>query len=388
MTIDKKRIFQLAVFVLVGFNVWVWYPVFVAPAAEDSVYFLDVGQGDSQLVVLSNVKILIDGGRNKRVLNALDSALGQKNNKYIDILLMTHPELDHYGGFIEVLRRYDVGLFISNGQVVDADEFRVLKNELAAKNVPVIELREGDAIRHKDAKFSVFSPDKALLEKGNPNEAGIVMMFENGEARVLFTGDIGFLAENILIAKDYDLNADVLKIGHHGSKNSSGENFIAAVLPAASVIGVGQNSYGHPAPQTLKTLEWAGSKIYRTDKDGTVKIVLYDNFSSENKTPARWLPAMLTGRYKSSTMLTLSLAQLKNGHDLKKAESFAREAVCVDINTASSERLTKIRHIGAKRAQLLIEARPFVSIKELIRVKDIGPLRLADILAEGKACVL
>lgn len=390
MVSESKKLFQLAIFVLIGFNIWVWYPVFAFPAAEDAVYFLDVGQGDSELISFGEgeVKMLVDAGRGKDALYAIDSTAASKNQKYIDILIMTHPDLDHYGGFVEILKRYEVGLFVSNGRTADTEQFRALKSELEKRRVPLIELSEGDAIHYKDATISVLSPDKNLLLEKKINESSLVFMLEKREARVLFAGDIGFTAENILLSKNYNLKSDILKVGHHGSKNSSGEKFIAAVLPAASVIGVGQNRYGHPAPEVIQKLESAGSKIFRTDKDGTAKVILSGQVDSSASRTRDGFAAFLLGGRGNLDVLELSLEQLKKERDPEKAAAFSYEAKCVDINTASSERLMQIRHIGEKRAQYIIDARPFSSVNDLIKVKDIGSSRLADIIAEGAACVL
>ena len=277
--ISKKTI-QFAVVMLVGFNLWVWYVLLGAQNTENAVYFLNVGQGDSQLITLSSgrgalpIKILIDGGRDKKVLDALDSALGAANSKYIDIIMVSNPDLDHFGGFIDIARRYDIGLFISTGYQSQTEAFRALQEEISMRNIPILTLREGDRMRYRNTNFFVLSPNRTIMEHEGLNEASMVVMMESGKSRALFTGDTGFVAENILLAKKYDLKADILKVGHHGSKYSSGENFIATVQPIVSVVGVGQNRYGHPAPSVLETLQRAGSRVYRTDRDGTVKIIL------------------------------------------------------------------------------------------------------------------
>src|SRR3989344_1567950 len=115
---SRKILIQLGVIITVGFTGWIWFGIFSAQTAEDTLYVLDVGQGDGQLVVLSgedgksSVKILIDGGKDRSVLTALDEALGHLNNKYIDIVMMTHTYLVHMGGVIEVINRYNIGLCV------------------------------------------------------------------------------------------------------------------------------------------------------------------------------------------------------------------------------------------------------------------------------------
>ncbi|KKT29239.1 MAG: Competence-like protein [Candidatus Nomurabacteria bacterium GW2011_GWD1_44_10] len=322
MLASRKAIFQLVAIIVFGLTVWVWFSIISTQEMESTVYFLDVGQGDSQLVVLasqnnkSSVKILIDAGSRRKVLDALDEALGTQDNKYIDVIMMTHPDLDHFGGFVDVIKRYDVGFFISNGNESDSDSFLALKEVLAEYNVPTLTLLEGDAIRYGDSILFIMSPDKALLGNKERNEAGIVAKLTSEDATILFTADIGFLAEQVLLKKNYDLSADVLKVGHHGSKNSSGESFVATVRPLVSVIGVGQNRYGHPTPRVLETLELAGARMYRTDRDGTVKVILSRN-ATPRKTRAQndgfiaAVASIMTGGYKKGALTTIALSQIK-----------------------------------------------------------------------------
>ena len=155
------------------------------------------------------------------------------------------------------------------------------------------------------------------MENESLNEASLVVMLEAGKSRALFTGDIGFSTENVLLEKGYNLKADALKVGHHGSKNSSGENFIAAVQPMVSIIGVGKNRYGHPTPRVLETLGLAGSKVYRTDSDGTIKIILDKDkgvFGMRKNLPEliASITEIMTGGYKNQDMVIVSLSELQN----------------------------------------------------------------------------
>lgn len=280
---DINKTIKLVLILLIGFNVWIWGGLIGGVNVYgDAVYFLDVGQGDAQLVVLdagkglSPVKILIDAGEGRKIFDSLDVALGGGNDFYIDILIMTHPHLDHYGGFFHILQRYEVGLFITNGHEEEAEEFERLMVELERNDVDILVLKEGSSISFGRTGFFVLSPDDGLLDAGDLNEASIVIMMEHegSGAKVLFTGDIGFPAEDILLEKGYDLSADILKVGHHGSKFSTGINFLSAVKPVAGVIGVGNNRFGHPTEEVLEVLELVGADVYRTDEHGTIKVIL------------------------------------------------------------------------------------------------------------------
>ena len=320
MLASRKLFLQLGAVIAIGFTAWVWFGI-LSTRAESALYVLDIGQGDSQLIVLTSpeeksvIKILIDGGKDRRVLDELDRTLGSLNNKYLDIVIMTHTDLDHMGGLVEVAKRYDIGLFISNGRDANSDAYVALREVLAERDVSSVVLLEGDAVRYGDSVLSILSPDQALLQNKEVNEASLVAMLRSNDVNALFTGDIGFPAENSLLRKKYDLAADVLKVGHHGSKNSSSENFIAAVRPTVAIIGVGKNSYGHPTPRVLETLELAGSRTYRTDESGTVKIPLDSDFQKEPDAPNRGFLAavasIMTGAYKQNTMMTVSLREAK-----------------------------------------------------------------------------
>jgi len=280
MTISvNKRQVQLFLVILFVFSLWLWWQILLPPVvSRPIVYFLNVGQGDSQLILLPTaggkpISILIDGGRDRRVIQELDNIFSSSGSKYLDLVIMTHPDADHYGGLIDVLDRYQIGAFISNGKESQNNQFIVLQSLLAKEGAPVISLGAGDKISYLDNQLRVLSPNRPVLRRDNDNDSGLVMLLEANNYKALFTADIGFAVEQWLV-KNYDLSADLLKVAHHGSKKSSSGRFVSAVNPRVSVIGVGRNSYGHPHPKAIEILENAGSQIYRTDRDGTVKVVL------------------------------------------------------------------------------------------------------------------
>lgn len=409
-----KTLVPLATIIGISITLWLWFGILGAHATS-TLYVLDVGQGDSQLVVLASkdgmsaIKILIDGGRDKTVLAALDEALGNVNNKYLDLVILTHTDLDHLGGLIEVARRYNIGMFISNGRGATSEEYQALQKVLTERNIKTLTLLEGDAIRYGGNRIAVLSPDRALLGNKSVNESGIVVLLtanpHAGGVKVLLTADIGFPAEQALLKKKYDLAADILKVGHHGSKYSSGENFIAAVRPLVSVIGVGKNSYGHPTPRVLQTLERAGSRVYRTDQSGTIKIPLSaEGEPVQTQTPPAGLLAavasIMTGGYKNTGITTVSLQQAREEGSMSNTYAQRSQATVsaplqntpctpgqININTAFKKDLMRIRHIGEARADDIISNRPLTSLAQLRgAVSGIGEARLADIVAEGKAC--
>lgn len=259
--------------VLVALDFLIWRAIFIShAAARPELYFFDVGQGDSQLVSLpGGVRLLIDGGAGTKVLDGLARALPPAS-RYIDLVLLTHPQLDHFGGLIEVVKKYDVGTFITSGAKSSTRSYQELLGLISDKRLPFVVLGAGDRIRYGDYILEILGPPAANLTSKDLNDASLVTLLRAAGFKALYTGDIGFDYENQLAAI-YDLGADILKVPHHGSKYSSGQNFLNEVKPKVAVIGVGKNSYGHPTREALARLASTGSLIYRTDRDGTLKVI-------------------------------------------------------------------------------------------------------------------
>jgi len=262
------------VFLLAFFNLFVWHSVFsLKQGLKPAIYFLDVGQGDSELAVLAGgAKILIDGGGGKSVLYALEKALNA-NDKYIDLMVLSHPNIDHFGGLIDVLRHYKVGAFMYNGDKNQSPAYEELENELKISKTRVIEVGQGDKIKYRDNSFYVFHPRKNRGADSEVNENSLVMMLDIQGTKSFFTGDTSLKILEKL-GKEYNLRADILKIPHHGSKYSFDEKLLGQIEPRVAVIEVGKNSYGHPASQVLEVFQTIRDRLYRTDQDGSLKVSL------------------------------------------------------------------------------------------------------------------
>jgi competence protein ComEC len=271
---DDKNEIILLVFILVVFDVFIWWQVlFNGPNKNAELYFLDVGQGDAELVVLpGGVKILIDGGPNNQILNQLSSVFSPFN-RYIDLVILSHPQKDHFAGLIDVLKRYQTGLFISNGQKEDTRSFSDLEKIIKENEIRTITLGEGDKIRYQDNYLDILSPNKDLLLSNELNDTGLTIKLNTQSTSALFTADIDSKIEEELSKKD-NLDIDILKVAHHGSKYSSSENFLINTSPKIAVIEVGKNSYGHPAKEVLNRLASVGAQVFRTDQDGTIKLLI------------------------------------------------------------------------------------------------------------------
>ncbi len=260
---------------LVVFDVFIWGQIlFFGPTQNTEIYALDVGQGDSELVILpGGVKVLIDGGPGNKILGEL-SSIFRPTDRYIDLVLMSHPQTDHFTGLIDVLKRYKVGAFISSGKRGVVKSFSDLEKAIRENKVPAVFLAEGDRIKYSDSSFGILSPSKNLLESNEPNDWALVMKLVSQGATALFTADIDSKIEKSLLKK-YDLDVDILKVAHHGSKFSSSEEFLKVITPKVALIEVGEkNTYGHPTLQTLQRLLAAGAQIFRTDENGMIKLII------------------------------------------------------------------------------------------------------------------
>jgi len=272
-----KRALALALFLIFG-NVLVWSRIAFHPSPEAGIHFLDVGQGDAELSILpSGAALLTDTGPDSRVIRELDPLLPEKE---LAAVFISHPQKDHFGGLAAVLQNYRVGIVFWNGGFV-AEEAELpwtgLAEEISRRGIPLLALGAGDRIRIGDGRISVFAPSRTLRASAEPNDSSLVFKMEFAGMSALMTGDIGFGAESYLVGRDeQDLRADILKVPHHGSKNSTGAAFLASVRPRLAVIEVGENRYGHPAPAALERLEAAGAAFLRTDLAGTVSILPRD----------------------------------------------------------------------------------------------------------------
>lgn len=268
---QKHKYFILILITLIVFDGFLWVRAFSAEGGLDSeLYFFDVGQGDSALIITSSgARILIDGGKEgSGVLRELNKVLGK--DKYIDLMVMSHGDFDHFGGFLDLLDSYDIGAFIGTGRSAVKDSYSALLSKLERKKIPYIVLMEGDSILFNEEIFFVLSPSLAEILSDSLNDTSLVMFFDGENFSALFTGDVSVATERRLV-RDYNLQADILKVGHHGSKTSSDLSFLEELMPLASIISVGENNYGHPAVEVLDNLQ-SVSQIFRTDKEGSIKV--------------------------------------------------------------------------------------------------------------------
>ena len=193
-------------------------------------------------------------------------------DRTIDLIILTHPEHDHMAGLIEVLKRYQVGNILWTGVVRDTAEYKEWQKLIKEEGAKIYIAQAGQQIEGGPTSINILYPLESLegQESKDSNNTSIVARLVFGENSFLFTGDAPQSVEKKLLETAID--SDILKIGHHGSKTSSAQDFIGVVSPEVTVISAGKdNKYGHPAPEVLQNL--SGVKILRTDLDGDIKII-------------------------------------------------------------------------------------------------------------------
>jgi competence protein ComEC len=237
-----------------------------------TAHFIDVGQGDSILFTYHDEAILIDAGGSKSKGEIIVSYLQNQGVDDIDLLIISHPHADHFGGLSEVIRAFAIDQVLDNGQTSLSYENR--KTEFDAKNIPVsVALRGQEYTFDSAVTVRVLSPPVSGFF-GDTNEDSVVVRISYGSIDFLMTGDAESEANKDMLLQSFSpVESEVLKVGHHGSNGTVTSEFLAIVDPEVSVIEVGAgNTYGHPTPQTLALLDEYGTKIFRTDLNGDIVI--------------------------------------------------------------------------------------------------------------------
>ncbi len=240
------------------------------------VSFIDVGQGDAIFIKTPNKKkIIIDFGDQKGV-----KELNKKIpwwSKEVDLLIITHPHDDHIAGIDNVIKKYKIKNILLSGIEYDSPLYLDLLEKIKLKNIPIIiPSKNSEIILDEKCLIKIIYPFENLEKKevANLNNSSIVTQLDCNNSKFLFTGDIENEVEKEIITKNINIKSDVLKIAHHGSISSSDEEFLEKVDPKIAIIMVGKNNkFNHPSLRILKRLEKRNILIFRTDQDGSIKII-------------------------------------------------------------------------------------------------------------------
>jgi len=234
-----------------------------------SVTFLDVGQGDSILISEGSNQILIDGGPSGQILT---EKLGKHIpfwDRKIEMVIATHPDQDHIEGLIAAIRNYEVEMVMENSREAQTKVYQNLKNIIQEKEVEKIDAEVGMKVKFGNgAILEIIHASKENTKE--TNSKSIVAKLTFGQNSFLLTGDLPDNEEGKLS----DVNARILKVSHHGSKNATTEIFLNKINAESAIISVGKNNrYGHPAPEVLERLKKAKLSTFRTDKLGDIQFI-------------------------------------------------------------------------------------------------------------------
>lgn len=270
---NKIIYFLIALIIL---NIFCWGIILEYALFPEKVSFLNVGQADSELIITKGGNILIDAG-SKRTLKELQNNL-PFFEKIIDVFILSHPDRDHFLGIFDVLNNYKVRLVILNDFQKQDSLYQQFLQELKLRKILTIVSKKPIKIQwgNKDSMI-VFSTEK--LKQKTTSQNSLISLYSFKGFNFLFTGDIDQSLERQLISVLQPLisKIDVLKVSHHGSKNSSAREFLEFIKPLFAVIETGENSYGHPHEETINRLKEVGATILRTDLDGSVIFKVKDN---------------------------------------------------------------------------------------------------------------
>lgn len=239
------------------------------PQAQLAVYYFDVGQGDATLLAGPDFTILIDAGRHNR--SEVVPYLRQAGVESIDLLIGTHPHADHIGQFPQVLKSFPVQDVWMCGNSNNTLAFSRAVDAIVESGAGYHEPRAGEAYRIGSSSIKVIHPTN-LTSNLNDNSVSVRITFR--EVAFLFTGDVEANGEWEMVERGMPLRAQILKMGHHGSKTSSHTGFLGAVRPQVAIYSCGaDNSYGHPHPEALHRVQSMGIEVFGTDRHGTVQVV-------------------------------------------------------------------------------------------------------------------
>lgn len=242
------------------------------------VTFLDVGQGDATLIETPDGLVaVVDAGRARpadRGRTVVEPALRARGIREIDLLVASHADADHIGGLPHLLRTFPVRVVAEGVPGATTEEYAEFQAALAGSGARHVLLDRGDVIRSGDCVLSVLHPDPdPRFQAPDTNNNSVVLNVALGETDIVIFGDAEVPAERVMLANLPDLDCDVMRTGHHGSRNATGAAYLAASTPSTAVISCGQrNPYGHPHPDTLARLEAAGARVLRIDQLGAVTV--------------------------------------------------------------------------------------------------------------------
>lgn len=284
----KKQVMLFApsalVVILLILSFLVWSEILKAEQPRNlRIAFLDVGQGDAIFIESpTGTQILVDGGPDSSLLRELTNVMNPFD-RTLDAIIVTNPDQDHFAGFIELLERYKVGKEFESGTKKTTLTYKAFESALVENGVQRLLAKRGMVFDlGGGAYLSVLYPDRDVSDL-SPNDGSIVMKLIYGKTSVLLMGDSTALVESRILSLGGSKKADILKLGHHGSKTSSSENWVASVSPSQAIVSAScDNSYGHPSKVVVDRLLAHAVSYLWTCKEGTI------SFSSDGEVWQRY----------------------------------------------------------------------------------------------------
>ena len=245
------------------------------PDGKMHFFAIDVGQGDASLMITpAGHHILIDGGPGKKILKELGSIL-PFFDRYIDLLVLTHSHADHLNGLIPVIENHQIKNILVTGEASSAPAYEKFWQIINNKKIPWhLAQADQDFLFGKNFSYDVIYPKKikAGQKIHNKNSLSSVALATFKKSKILLTGDAEKKTEKLILKTPALIKADILKVGHHGSKSSSSKNFLHAASPKIFTISLGKNNkFRHPHLETLKNIN--PEKTFRTDQAGSLHFV-------------------------------------------------------------------------------------------------------------------
>lgn len=254
--------------------VWsVWSIGYSRSISELRVTFLDVGQGDAILIQApGNIDVLIDGGPDNRIVEKLGERLPYFD-RTIELVILTHPDSDHVNGLPEVARRYRIDRVVITGVKNELPTYTEFLSLIEKQQTVIQYAKPGLKFQIRQGVLTILGPlgNHAGEKPEEANALSVVSRLEVGEHSAVFTGDADQAEESELINQGGNLRSDILKVGHHGSKTSSSEQWLKVVSPDLAILSYGaDNRYGHPSQETVERLKGIGAEIFSTAELGNV----------------------------------------------------------------------------------------------------------------------
>ena len=283
-----------------------------------AVHFIDVGQGLAILVQSGGENLLYDGG-NRSHADEVVQYLKNQQVETINYMISSHYDEDHLGGLVKCLDTFEVEHVLGSDYVHTSDLFNTFMNTATAHAIIVEYPSVGDTYEFGTGSFTVMAPDGISQ---NSNDNSVVIRLVNGNNSFMFMGDAEETSEQDMISTGMNLDCDVLSLGHHGSASSTSWDLLEAASPSWAVISCGlNNSYGHPAAETMGKLSDMDIPVFRTDDQGTVIALSDGNTISWNQEPCN---DYTSGSEKQSTDSSADQSE-RDTNDAAATESYAAE---------------------------------------------------------------